>query len=719
MKPRHLRGIPSLALLPFVFAGALFAQQKPDPLRVLRAMEVEGVAAFDRDRIAGALVLDSALMRELQRPLDPEVAAAVADRVEELHRRGGYLQAKAHGEVAAGVVTVRLVAGPRSACGAIRIEGNVAVPTALLRERLTMGGTTEPLWTEGAFATQAAEVLRRRAVALVTVAYLDAGRHGVAVQAELSPEGGTVVLRVKVTDEGHEVRVQRLALQGDDAASAAVLAGVTFAPGILADTKAIEALQRQLEATGRYFEVRPLWSEPVPATLDPLVFAVKVRPNAPAPGQLQPGDVAQVRAMIDKVVADLRGGRVLRLQTSLNEGDVSPLLRVLPGLVTVAFGNRGVELTAERTQWTDGEPGRAAVRFAADALTVELGDRAQQWRFGEALGVQFTVNTSFTPDGEAGLRWGVALSTASQDLLATTIHPATAAHLLTRATSIRRDGEVLVVEFPVATLRIAADGALAGDAVEFVDGERKLQVGWSTERLDARGRPAEAVRGSSPAAMVLDCAGRLARAHLTTATEPRVRALVLAAIDATATLPIATSPDGAEVDMPSLADSGMAMDRMVLALAGRLAVDRRIEGDLVAVATAFAALLRGDGTAGAHFGALAETKSAGPLLLGCVSRLLGVAGIERAAASFRDVATDRCTFAAFYRDAAGLGANLTAFASVPAHVGAAWRAVPEMREVFADLPPDAEGDLAAWRKGLEILWQSGGEAWVRGTLLGR
>jgi hypothetical protein len=712
-------GKRSFALLPLVLAVALPAQQKPDPLRVLRTMEVEGVAAFDRDRIAGALVLDGTLLRELLRPLDPEAAASIAERVQELHRRGGYLQANANADVAAGVVTVRLEAGPRSACGAIRIEGNTVVPTARLRERLTVGAGEKPLWTEGAFPVLAMDMLSRRAIAIVTAAYRDAGRHGVRVQAELQPDGGAVSLHIAIADEGREVRVQKLAIDGDDAAAAAVLAAVPFTPGSLADTATIEALQRGIEASGRYFEVQARLPDPVPAALEPLLFAVKPRPNAPAPGTLAARDVAQVRAMFDKVLADLRVGRVLRLQTELREGDAAPQLRLLPGPAGIAFGSDGVELAAERTGWGEGTPVRASLRLCADALTVVLAERTLQWRFGEALGVQITVNTSFSASGEAELRWGIGLGTMHRDLVAASLHPATAAHLLTRARSIRRDGEELVVEFPVTTLRIGADGSVVGDRIEFVDGERRLALAWSQERLASpHGRTVESARGASPVAMVCDAVARLARAQLTATADPRVRALVVAAIESAATLPASTTPDSAAVDVPSLADGGMAMERMVAAVAGRLVVDRRFHGELVAVAGAFAAMLRGDGTAGAHFGALAENRSAGPLVLGAVAKLLGLIGNDRAATSFRAVAADRCTFEAFYRDAAGLAANLPEFASVPAHVGAAWRRVPELQALLAGLPAGGEGDVQAWQKGLELLWQYGGEQWLRDNLLG-
>ncbi|MBL8751775.1 MAG: hypothetical protein JNK15_00635 [Planctomycetes bacterium] len=720
MKARPRSATSLVALLPFVAVGALPAQRPADPLQVLRTMEVEGVAAFSRDRIAGALVLDGELMRELRRPLDADVAAAVAERVRELHRRGGYLQCKAHAAVEAGVVHVHLEAGPRSVCGAIQFEGNTAVPTARLRELLAASGSDKAVWTEGGFPVVATEVLQRRVEAAVVAAYRDAGRHGVLVDAELLPEANTIGLRVRVADEGHEVRVQRLQIEGDDTAAAAVLAEVAFTPGSLATTEWLTAMQRQIERSGRYFEVRPVMAATTRARPDPLVFAVKVRPNAPAPGTLAPRDVAQVQAMGDKLLADLRAGRGLRVQGDVRDGDVAPFLRVLPGPVSFALDNRGVLLAAERTTWGEGEPVRAAVRFASDALTVELGDQVMQWRFGEALGAQITVYTNFNPAGEAEFRWGIGLGGQSSELLVATIHPATAAHLLTRATAIHRDGDVLVVEFPLTTLRIAADGSIVGDAIEITADDRKLQLGWSKERLDKTpSRPTDTVQGASAAGMVFDCFSRLVKAQLSATTAPRVRAAVLAAIDAAATLPRTASSERDTVDVPSLAEGNQSMDRIVLATAGRIVVDRRLSGELVAVASAFAAMVRGDSTAGAHFQAIADRETAGPLVLGGMSRLLGLVGNARAAAVFGELAGKRCSFAAFYRDAADLAANLPALAAVPAHLGAAWRRVPELQELLAGLPAGADGDLAAWQKVLEMLWQNGGEQWLRGALLGQ
>ena len=329
----HLLVFRGLLRSTLFVASILPGQDRHDPLRVLRTMEVEGLAAFDRDRIAGALTVDGTLLRELQRPLDDEAAVAIAARVQELHRLGGYLQAKAQADVAAGVVTVQLAAGPRSSCGPVRIDDNSAVPTARLRDALAARTDDKAAWTEGAFPTAAVDAVQRRAVAVVTAVYRDLGRHGVRVQAEVGPEEGALVLRVRITDEGREVRVQRLALDGDDDAAKDVLAAVSFAPGALADTAWLVATQRQIERSGRYFDVRPVLVDPMPATLEPLVFAVKLRPNAPVPGALAPADVAQLQAMFDTVLADLRAGRLLELNTELREDDAPSWLRVLPGPV--------------------------------------------------------------------------------------------------------------------------------------------------------------------------------------------------------------------------------------------------------------------------------------------------------------------------------------------------------------------------------------------------
>src|SRR5690606_20779513 len=58
MTPRALVAAGIVAL-----AALARAQEAPEPWRVLRALEVEGLAAFDRDTIASELVLDGVTRR--------------------------------------------------------------------------------------------------------------------------------------------------------------------------------------------------------------------------------------------------------------------------------------------------------------------------------------------------------------------------------------------------------------------------------------------------------------------------------------------------------------------------------------------------------------------------------------------------------------------------------------------------------------------------------
>jgi hypothetical protein len=53
---------------------------------------------------------------------------------------------------------------------------------------------------------------------------------------------------------------------------------------------------------------------------------------------------------------------------------------------------------------------------------------------------------------------------------------------------------------------------------------------------------------------------------------------------------------------------------------------------------------------------------------------------------------------------------------LPSHIGAAWRRVPELQELLAGLPAGGEGDVIAWQRGIELLWQHGGEASLRALL---
>jgi len=86
---------------------------------------------------------------------------------------------------------------------------------------------------------------------------------------------------------------------------------------------------------------------------------------------------------------------------------------------------------------------------------------------------------------------------------------------------------------------------------------------------------------------------------------------------------------------------------------------------------------------------------------------------------FQQLAEKRWDFGGFYSEAAELGAQLGELTWLPARVGAELRKQPELRELLADLPASEAGDLAAWRKGLELLWDAGGGSALRTAMLGK
>lgn len=726
--PAALPVAMSAALLAVQFPMAVvLAQASSDPWQVLRGMELAGEAAFSRDRVAAALVADQVTLRVLRRPLDAEAAAAVAERVRELHRRGGYARAEAHGEVAVGGLRITLAAGSRYRCGDVRCSGNTLVATARLRELLANGERGSPVWQDGEFPD--VEAIARRVAAVARAAYREIGRHGVEAKVELVPVDDRMALEVSLANEGREVRIQGLQLIGEDEAQREpVLAAVRFSPGSLATTDALADLQRQFEATGRYLSVTVDVPAEGPAGAATLPVTVKARPGAPTLGTLPARDVEQVQKAIDHLLARMRQGSVLSNAFDLSEPIAWGPIRLLPGRVTFLFSRDGIAASADRLQWATAPPVTVGMGLFADQLVAAVGERGGAWRFRDALGLQARLTSTFEPTGEALLRWGVGMSTQPGNGLELLVHPATATHLLVKATEVRRHGDELAMRLGDTTVRISADGEIVGQQV-VIGSDDDFTIALSHVPLSAQLKgllPAAAPGAKTDvAAMLLEAASAILVDVLsaTAGEDARVRALLRGCAEAAAASASGTtspSPAAPALNMPSfVARTPLSFESVIAGFVSIPAVDQRWTGRIVDLSAAFGALLQGDArTANARFLAIANDDAHGPLSLSIASVLNGLVGSERNAAMLRERAVARWSFDAFYADAMDLAGNLALLEALPGRVGRRWRGQPELQELCAGLPAGAEGDRAAWRKGLELLWSAGGGAKLRDALLG-
>lgn len=719
----------ALALSVALFAArSVSAQGVEEALRALRAMEIEGLVAFSRDDIAAELARDRETMDALRRRVDDDAAAVVADRVSELHRCGGYAMASATGKASDGVVRIALQAGTRYRAGEVRCSGNTIVGIDELRdrlaartpprtpsgdERLSSGTNRRGSWIAGEFPTLDA-VAVERVKHLVRAAYRDRGRWGVVAAVEFVPDGDRMTLVVTVADEGHEVRVRSMRLDGEDQEVAkAVLADVGFRADTPATTRSIDGLRVALEATGRYTKVGLALADDAPSALDPLVATVAINPNTPAPGAIAVRDVAQVRAALLSILERLSGTEALCVELELVEPIGEPPLCVLPGSFSCRVGGSGTLIEIERLQCGDHPPSRAFLGLSPRGLVAGYGEERTVWDLDGALAFGATMWTRLQADGEMEARWGASLSRDGSSGLVLDLHPATPWYLLSRAKSVQREGDVLALQLGETLVHIAADGALREEYVRFPreDGQVTVSVRADGLRELDRALAAENSRsrflalGASILASLLPAEGK---------SDARVGAMLRGVATATASLDFSGSRDPS-TRVPSLTRTGSPSFLAVLgAMLARPLVARTYSERLAAVCSPFALALLGDGGASRRgFDALSRDERVGPLSLMIVAWGAGVSGNEGRVRAFGALAKDRLTFDRFFEDGAALLASFPQLQRAAAPIGASWRAMPELDELLRDLPPGEAGDELAFRKGIEVLWDTGGARLIR------
>lgn len=723
MLPPSSRRAASLLPIALLVAVTLPAQAPPEPWRLLRAMQVEGLDAWQRDDVAAALVVDADTMRALQRGLDAEAAGVVAERVQELHRRGGYPQAVARGEVVGDVLRVHVSTGSRLRCGPVQVAGDASFPLEGLRKRLAGEEPAEASWRVGGPPRLGPLVVRRIEAAVREVAS-EAGRQGLQADVTFEPVGDELRLQVAVRDPGREVRIQRVQLEGEAAEHHdAVLATLDLLPGAVATAPVLAALRRQLEATARYARVECTLPSPPPAVLDPLVVRVTLRPGAPAPGAVPAADEAQLRAALDRAAAHLEAGHAVRCRLDSAEQVGGRGFRLPPGQVTLVVGRQGLLLDVGRVAIGDAAPAPLSLRVRGDEALLRWGPRVGRWRFPGGFGLSFQLQSGFNEDGSAQMRWGVGFSTRAGHSFEVDVHPGIATHLLTRPGSLRREGEQLVFgDDRTEYCRIAADGTLVDGIVTVPaggDGSLTIELPTGAALDTALHLPDEAALAALPAAATpFGALAGLLDDALASAGDERTAALLRGLDAALLALP-AAPPAGESERLPSLVDvPPRAMLGALGSVLATVGVRRSWNGWPVPFAATFAALLAGDTrTAGASLRAFLADESHGPVALASAAVVLDVLGNEAMADRLRATAAERWSLAAVRTDLAALAANAPRLLPSVAAVAAGWRAEPQLHELFAGLPAGGDGDAAVFERGCSHLWSAGGEAWLRRLLL--
>jgi hypothetical protein len=716
-----------------LLCSALLAQDRgdawfDDALGALRRMEVVGDSPWSRERIAAALAMDLNTLRGIAALSEREQALRFAKRARELHRRAGYADAVVGGDAANGRLLLAVNAGRRHRRGELRCSGNHAVSDAALLAAAAAAGTgtgdaNDTTWLAGEHGALDERVTARAAAAVVG-AYRDVGRHGARATAAFVRDADRMALAIAVTDEGREVRIRNVRLAGelDDEQAAAVLAAVRPAPDALATTAVLDELRRRIEATGLYRHARVAVGDEPAAVLDPLVVDVVPRPDAPPFTAAGQRDAQQVQRAIDRLLPHVRDGALLRCRVVCTWPVPMGAAVLFPGTVELRWGKDGVACDVERLAIGAGPARRFALATSGGELVVTLGERGWRWRLPKPIAAQLTIATRFGASGGGEVVWTLDASTWTRPEIVFALHEGTAAHLLTRS-DVRRDGDDLLLGIGGAQARIGSDGEVVGRRAVFTHDGNTYELSWNDDDTP----PVPRSEVATPAALLELAATLLLDALPQSARgDARVAALLRGCTAASSDreLDAAASPADArdEPRMPALDDDAhrRPFAASIAAMAAAIAVDRSIDGRwsrLAALVGVRATAEPADATI--RRAALLRDEASGPLVLALAACWYDLVGEPRWVQRCRDEARARWDLARFQADAADLLRHVAALRALPARVGAHWRTQPELNELLGELPAGEPGDLLAWRKGIEHLWNAGAGDLLRELLLGK
>ena len=736
---RPSRCLSRALVVSLAIAAFLPAQQAP-PWRVLREMEVTG-SGYDRDDVAGVLATDFATMRALHRGLDQDTAEGIAERVVVMHRAGGYPDAKATAELVDGGLRIAVQPGSRYRWGGVRCSGNTAlteeqVATALTvppRPRMPTGELAPPIASNkallpvGQFANTTTSRSKRLQQGVVT-AYENIGRYGASIKVAHEPDGDKLVLLVTVLDEGREVFLGGVQMDGEPDAetAAAVIAWAVPEVGMLATKAVRDRLRQRIEATARYAEVAVALPEPAPeassarsATL--IVNVVRI-PEPPPFDASHLATAARLDHAMQRSAALLRGGELLQFGVEVGEQlPLQPVLTVHPGRIDLTMGTTGIHLEAEHIAWGDGPVERFALQVDPHGLRLVSGRSASIFAMpaGKLLSVQFQLMSTLHADGNGEIRWGLGTSTGDFPEFFFDMHPSFAAKLLRGANDVQHVDDDLVVRLGETTLRLGPAGEVRDQPIGFTVLGTECTVGLVSVLpnavLPANDNAAAAPPEDALHKMLVAVLGQTV-AHPT--DRKRLRAMARGVIDAW------PKPDDMLAnlhDVPSLpVEGGQAptMQFVFAAFVQQPCVRRGWSGQLVEACACASSYLAGDGrTASAALNELVEKQKAGPLLLIPLSMFFGLTNNPRHADALQELARTRWSFDAIWNDAADVLANTPSLADVPARAGAAFRKDPELQWLFDELPDGPAADHRAFRIAVRYWWSHGGESMLKQLLL--
>lgn len=711
-----------------LFVGRGAAQADVEPWRVVRDLDLRGTHAVAARVLVSGLMLEPEVQKLLTERIDEAAMTCIAAVIGRIYRRNGFGESVVTGSLRSGRGVIEIEEGPRRTCGVIRCVGDSAVASAAIVARLQPRGRGfrgwqpgEPAATDDAFLLAAATIVQEQCV--------DAGRLDARVTVRAEPRDDVVDLVVAFEDAGHRVRVQSLELVGERAVDhAAVLACLQWKPGDVVDAGWLARLREQLDALGRYREIRIQLPTPAPDTLDPLRVEVEVVSHAPPLAALDAPAVEAVRRGLARVVAHIEGGHLVRYRCTFDDAmTVVPGLRVLPGTLTMDVSRAGWRAALPNLEVGGRPTGPFEMILTPESLALEVAGLHANCAFASALQVSAKVSTHFEPDGTCLLGWSVEFRPdGAPSALTVQVHPATASFCVHGpGNTHRREGEDLVLTFDDSELRLGADGELRTRRIDFqTDGlARSLELVDATfadlrSTFQARHPAAVASVGEFLAAFASEQVSGLPDAELGEGV--RVTALLRGAVlglQAIAQTPNAMPEQASATPARPFAfpasTSAVTVPGALLGLAAQPWLEGWAADLLGALATL--SLSRADAAAECLLN-YRRNEDHGPIAMLLAARFLDHFGVAVVSRSFAGVAAQRWSFDAVYRDLAAVLDDIPQLADLPRAIGAAWRQQEELAALFPPVPPDSDPDLAAWRAGLEDLWRGGLGESLRGLL---
>ncbi len=702
------------------WTAALLAQEVREPWRVVRELRVTGAVAVQRDELVSALMADPRVMRLLVAPFDAAAFEKLAGAAQDVYRRNGFAQARVSWD--RDEHSIRVDEGSRRTCGEIVCEGNREVTTANLRAALhaasKLFGDEKTGWRDGEPAPADDFALRAVRQAMQR-AYVDRGYHNALIEVSPVLRDAVMDLHVVVKDEGRPTVVRRIALRGDDDAEAA-LARLRWQPGALLTRELADDLEAQLNDQGRYQTIAFVLPEKMPIELDPLIVAVRVLPCAPRLAEFEHADVVQIRRALQRVVEHIDSGRLIAMGGDLHASQWRGV-QIDPGRVELRVSRGGFAIGLPSLRFKDGPDLPLELLVSPEWIGIAAG--ANSFRFGlpQPMAFTFTVRSSFGANGRCEVRWGAGVSAGDHPgAIDVTLHPATASYIrYSDPDLIRREGEDLIVAGRAVSLRIGPDGEWrSGSAIEVPDGDREsvamLDITWEQLRADFLTRHPEPLEFFpafvSRVARVLPPMGFEASGNILELISSAVQVGGAEALPRRAPAERLRSLGGLQVES---APPMNEFARLLLGWAARVEVCGWPR-DLCGVAGTL--MLGRSDVAGLCVSAYAHDAGHGPVAMLAGAAVLGLLGAEEVSLAMLRLAEERWSFAAAYDDVAAACAGMADAAALPRLVGARWRAEARFAALFADLPAGPDGDLAAWRKGLEVIWNGGGGEWLKQVL---